>query len=126
MAEIARQLPASNLELRRAVHEGTIFLLAANSATQAFVDEAESLLVEAVGAEPRSAHRRFDAERLFQAVGALRRRLFFESRFHEHVRCVIAALGFDRKRVAFDPARFRAVFHGSHRNLMKISQTKNE
>jgi hypothetical protein len=84
------------------------------------VAAAERLLVDALalpaGGPLRNVHEILDTAQRFELVGGLRRRVFFDPAFHAHVRAVIAALGFDVTRVAFDPARFRAVFHDAHRD----------
>ncbi len=53
-------------------------------------------------------------ERLFAAVGRVRRALYTSARWHEAVRDLIAASGFDPAAYAFDPLRLRTVLHRGH------------
>jgi hypothetical protein len=110
------EAPAENRALRDALYDGAIFLLDETDAAEALVEAAREVVVAELGDAPRLAHERFDDVELFELVGRARRTLYMERRYHEMVREVIAAPGFDPGRVAFDPARLRVILHAGHTN----------
>jgi hypothetical protein len=112
-----RELPRDAEAARRAIYEGTVFHLAPTEASRAFVELARAELVRVLGFDDvRAAHARLSPGEFFDRMGRVRRRLYLEPDAHEHVRAVIASLGFDPARVAFDPARLRVVAHRGHEN----------
>lgn len=105
--------PASNPELRGALYAGELFLLPATAASTALVDEIAGLLRDAFPEvdDPREAAAALGDELHFERIGAVRKTLFCEPHFHDRVREVVEALGFDPARVAFDPIRLRVIGH---------------
>jgi hypothetical protein len=108
------ELPASNDEARRHLYRGTVYQLPATGASLALVEEAQRLLRRELGDDPRSAHARLAPAEFFDRMGAIRRLLFLERRFHHAVARVVEACGFEPARTAFDPVRLRVVLHGGH------------
>lgn len=102
-------LPDSNALLREGLYAGQVYLLEANSASVALVQEVNCLLAEALGSDPRLAQHRMDNKAFFMRLGPLRRRIFTERRYHEAVREVVSSLGFNPAAVAVDPLRLRVI-----------------
>jgi hypothetical protein len=116
---IRRDPPAAAAALRAALYAGDVFLGAPTPASRALVAAVRARLAEVLGcvpAEVRDAPQRMPNEELFARIGALRRELYLEPRFHEQLRAVVAAGGLDPARVAFDPLRLRVVRHRGHEN----------
>lgn len=106
---LRRRSPADLRELRDALFAGEIFLLAATDASRAFVDGVDARLRRELGRAPRQAHRRLSPRAVFEAIGRVRRAVYLEPAYHSLLRAVLGELGFALDRVAFDPARLRAV-----------------
>lgn len=116
MSLIVRSRPADDALLRRALYDGTVFLLPATAASTALVDLARARLHDELGDEPRGAHARMSDEELFACVGRLRRELYVEEHAQALLRDMAASIGFDRRQTAFDPARLRVIAHGASEN----------
>lgn len=109
--------PGDNRETRERLYHGEVFLAEASAASRAMADDAEEALARILELdEPRLAHRELAPEVFFERMGKLRRHIYLGERFHEHIREVVRACGFDPAAVAFDPARIRVVLPGGHRN----------
>lgn len=106
-----REAPANNEALRQALYRGEIFHLPATSTTRELAAELLVMLDTTLGPQPREAQHRMSNPELFAQIGKLRRTLFMEERFHEAVRAVLRAYGFDPARSAFDALRLRVVTH---------------
>jgi hypothetical protein len=116
---IRRDPPAEAPSLRAALYAGDVFLGPPTAASRALAGAVRARLAEVLGcapAEVRDAPQRMPNEELFARIGALRRELYLEPRFHELLRAVVAAGGLDPARVAFDPLRLRVVRHRGHEN----------
>lgn len=100
--------------LRRALYAGEIFLVAPTAASLALVAEVRGMLRAALGDDYRRAQGQLSPEDFFQRMGSLRKKLYTEPHFHQQVRAVISALGWDTENVAFDPLRLRIVAHNGH------------
>lgn len=104
---------------RRAVYDGDVFLAQATEASRRLATAAREGLAEALGcglAEVRDAPEAMPNDELFRRIGALRKQLYLEPRFHDAIRDVIAAYDFDPARCAFDPLRLRVIRHRGHEN----------
>lgn len=111
------ELPADNSTMRERIYAGDVFLKPADAASAALKQHVLRLMQEKLEMEDiRQAHVKWSAEEMFERIGALRRVVYLEAEFHEHVRTVAAACGLDRSRIAFDPIRLRVVLPGGHRN----------
>lgn len=109
--------PTDNRELRLALYRGQIFQCEASAASERLVAEVQQLLIRELGcAMPRKAHEELSPGELFRRIGRIRKQLFLERHYHDLVRKVIAALGFDPQEIAFDPLRLRSVVHRGHEN----------
>lgn len=113
---IRREAPADNQALRAALYEGAVFHLPASATTRAVVSATNELLRATLGEEPRAAQFRLGRDALFQQVGALRRALYLEERWHTAARAVMAERGFAEETTAFDPLRLRVVMHDGDRD----------
>jgi hypothetical protein len=111
------ELPANDLSLRERLFAGDVFLKPADAASKALTQHVIRLMQERLEMEDiRQAHEKWSAEQLFERLGGLRRVVYLEEQFHEHVRAVAEACGLDRSKIAFDPIRLRVVQPGGHRN----------
>jgi len=113
---VVRTRPREDAELRRALYDGTVFLLPATDASRALVDLARARLHDELGDDPRGAHARMTDEELFTRIGRLRRELYLEAHAQTLLRDMAASVGFDRRETAFDPARLRVIAHGASEN----------
>lgn len=114
---LARELPPENRDLRLRLYQGKIFLIAPTAATREMVERMLGLLrLEFGDSDPREIAARLPDADVFAAVGRIRQMLFLEPEFHRLVRSVLAGLGFDPLRVAFEPARLRAILPHGHEN----------
>ncbi len=110
-------LPADSQAFRQSIYDGTVYLKPSDAASQALVRHVVHAMQERLEMEDiRQAHVKWSADELFERLGALRRLVYLDPVFHEHVRCVAEACGLDRSRIAFDPIRLRVVQPGGHRN----------
>lgn len=100
--------------LRQALYEGELFLVPSTAASRALVDAVRAALVERLGPEYRLAQASLPPEVFFEHMRALRRLLYTDPAHHQHVRAVVAGLGWDPAEVAFDPLRLRVVASGGH------------
>jgi hypothetical protein len=116
MTFVTGEHPPDGAGLRRALYAGRVFLLPPTSASLALVDLARARLREELGADPRSAHERFEDAALFERIGRVRRAIYTEPVGHTLLQAMAASVGFDAERTAFDPARLRAVIHGAADN----------
>ena len=114
----SRELPGDAGSTRAAIYGGAVFQLAPTPASRALVGDALAAMREALGAADDEAVRdvqaRLAPEDFFARIGALRRTFYLGALFHDHVRRVIAACGWDPGGVAFDPLRLRVVAHRGH------------
>jgi hypothetical protein len=111
--------PAEPSAFRRAIYDGDVFLAPPTEASQRLVAAARGALAEALGCTPaaiRDVPQQLANADLFARIGGLRKELYLATRFHAAVREVIAALGLDPRRVAFDPLRLRVIQHRGHEN----------
>lgn len=102
---------------RHAVYRGDVFLAAPSDASQRLAAAARAGLAEVLSCAPdeiRDVPQKISNDELFRRVGLLRKQLYLERRFHDAIRDVIAAYGFDPARCAFDPLRLRVVRHKGH------------
>ncbi len=102
---------------RTAVYNGDVFLAASTDAAQRPVAAAGAGRAEALDCAPdevRDVPQRISNEELFERIGAFRKALYLEPRFHDAIRDVIATYGFEPSRIAFDPLRLRVVRHKGH------------
>ncbi len=114
---ITSQLPADNQQCRHALYQGQVFKTEPTHASRLLVRDVLTLLSAELGCDdPRIAQTKLAAQDFFQRIGRVRKILFLEAGYHEHVRNVIAALGFDRDQTAFDPIRLRTIMHQGHLN----------
>lgn len=116
MTFVVRTRPERDAELRRAMYDGTVFLLPATDASRALVGLARARLQDELGDDPRGAHARMSDEELFLRIGRLRRELYLEEHAQKLLRDMAASVGFDRRETAFDPARLRVIAHGAADN----------
>jgi hypothetical protein len=103
----------------RDVYDGDVFLAPPTDASQRLVAAARAGLAEALDCAPddvRDVPQQISNDELFRRIGALRKELYLEPRFHDAIRDVIAAYDFDPARVAFDPLRLRVIRHRGHEN----------
>jgi hypothetical protein len=116
---LRRDPPADARTLRAALYAGDVFLSPPTAASLALAAAVRARLADVLGCAPpevRDAPERMPNEELFARIGALRRELYLEPPFHDALRAVVAAGGFDPARVAFDPLRLRVVRHRGHEN----------
>ena len=116
MTFIVRERPRGDAELRRAIYDGTVFLLPATDASRTLVDLANHRLRDELGDDPRGAHARMSDEELFARIGRLRREIYLEDHAQTLLRDLAHSVGFDRHHTAFDPARLRVIAHGAAAN----------
>jgi hypothetical protein len=114
--EVAREAPADPDARRAAIYDGAVFQLAPTEASRSLVDRVQALLHEELGDAPRDAERSLDAGDFFERIGRIRRVLYMEPRYHDALRDVVAALGEDPGRIAFDPLRLRVIAHAGEEN----------
>lgn len=112
----AADLPRG-LELREALYRGRIFVVEPTAASLRLVEEAAKEVRDAfAGLDPRASQFALPPEEWFARVGALRKRVFNGSDFHEMARGAISSLGQDPAEHALDPPRLRAIRHAGHEN----------
>lgn len=118
MKAILRSAPSGNRSLRESLYQGEIFQLGPTQASNKLVEETLGLLRAELGEDVdlRIAQGCYNPEEFFRRMGRVRRILYLEARFHETVREVMSACGFDPSRIAFDPLRLRIVAHLGHLN----------
>ena len=111
------QLPASNLKAREALFNGEKFIAPAHKCSLSLVNSVEELITTKLKTpDIRKAHLAMDDQTFFERMGELRRIFYLESRYHNHLRELIASLGFNPDRCAFDPLRIRVILPGGHHN----------
>lgn len=113
---IARERPADDASLRRAIYAGTVFLLPPTIASLALVDMARELLARELGDDPRRAHERFSDEELFARIGRLRKEIYTAPGAHALLGAMAESVGFPASGTAFDPARLRVIAHRAFEN----------
>jgi len=113
---ILRDRPSSDAALRRAIYDGSVFLLPPTNESMAIVDLARAALVRELGVDPRHAHARTTDEELFAHLGRLRKEIYSAAHAHALLRAMAASAGFDPAETAFDPARLRVVAHKAYEN----------
>ncbi|MEZ4224624.1 MAG: hypothetical protein R3B13_26980 [Polyangiaceae bacterium] len=114
--QIEREPPSSPAALVDALYAGRVFLLPACAASRELCDAVQGLLIESLGSEPRRAYDGGSAEH-FQRLGALRRRLYMESAYHDLLFRIVAQFGLRPEECAFDPLRLRVVQSAGHENV---------
>jgi len=93
------------------------FITPANEISLSLVKSVEELIATKLGVpEIRKAHLAMSDEDFFERMGELRRIFYLEKEYHERLRDLIASLGFDPARCAFDPLRIRVILPGGHHN----------
>jgi hypothetical protein len=111
------ELPKDSLAFRESVFAGDVYLKPACEPSLALIRHVIRLMQERLEMEDiRRAHLRWSAEELFERIGSLRKTVYLEHEFHEHVRSVAESCGLESPRIAFDPIRLRVVQPGGHRN----------
>ena len=116
---IEPQAPVEPSARRDALYAGRVFLLPATATTEALVEDARALLVQAfadLGLPPREAPQHLDNDSLFERIGPLRKRLYTDPHFHARLGDIADEAGFPRGEVAFDPLRLRVIVHRGHEN----------
>ncbi len=114
---IRRDRPVDPAALRGALYDGDVFLLPPTAASSRLAGDARTRLAEILEDDDvRAAPGRLGNDALFARIGVLRRELYLEPRWHQAVCEVIAAVGLDPERIAFDPLRLRVVLHRGHDN----------
>lgn len=112
-----QNLPAQNSDTREVLFCGTKFITPANEISLSLVKSVEELIATKLGVpEIRKAHLAMSDEDFFERMGELRRIFYLEKEYHERLRDLIASLGFDPARCAFDPLRIRVILPGGHHN----------
>lgn len=108
--KVHRAPAATPSETRLALYDGDVFLLPSTDASRAMVEAARAELTRALGtSDVRSAAHALDEEPFFATIGAVRRAIYLEPRFHELARAMMAGAGLAPDEVAFDPARLRVI-----------------
>jgi hypothetical protein len=116
---ITREAPRDATAFRRALYAGDVALAPPTAASLQLVADARAALAAALRCAPseiRDAPGALPNEELFARIKPLRRLLYLDPQFHAAVRGVIAALGQDPARCAFDPLRLRVILHRGHDN----------
>jgi Phytanoyl-CoA dioxygenase (PhyH) len=113
---VERVRPRDDVELRRALYDGRVFLLPATGASMRLVDLARERLQFEIGSDPRHAHARYGDAELFERIGRVRLAIYTEPVAHDLLRETAATAGFAADETAFDPARLRAILHGAADN----------
>jgi hypothetical protein len=118
MKFLCSEPPADNETLRRDIYAGTVYRLPPTPASARLVEEALTLLGQELGdgGPPREAQFRLSDDEFFRRAGRLRKALYCDPHCHQAVRELIAGLGFDPRRTAFDPVRLRVVAHRGFEN----------
>jgi len=113
------QVPEGGTQaLRQQIYKGEVYLLAPTQASTSLVDQVNELLASTfvdVGG-PAHASESMSNSEYFERVGRLRRLIYCDPHYHEAVRDIMRAGGFDPSQVAFDPARLRVIAHQGHLN----------
>lgn len=113
----SKPLPADNLDLRKKIFTGDVFLSEKNAVTTRLVSEVRQALSRELGIEDvRKAHRHLSDEDFFTRMGNLRRTFYLESYYNDLLREVLSSHGFDPDRCAFDPLRIRVILPNGHSN----------
>ena len=109
--------PKDNVQLRRSLYRGELHLFGPTAPSLELADAARAVLVDTLDTqEIRLAHLRYGDEELFQRIGKARRLIYTSMQFGRLCDEAMAAIGFDPRTVAIDPARVRAVIHRGHEN----------
>lgn len=116
MVRIERRAPADELEFRKEIYRGTIFLLDRTPVTERLVAEVGGLVDAELGEDgpAREAQFRMPGGEFFQAIGRLRKQLYQEERFFTAIGEIIAGFGFRPAENALDPLRMRVIADGAH------------
>lgn len=109
-------LPSSQDEAKQSIYGGSVYLLKANDASLQLVNQTIERIQQEVGTDFREAHLAFSAEEFFVRIGKLRKQIYTSNDFHQLLNAVIASLGFQLNRTAYDPARIRVISPGGHLN----------
>lgn len=117
MIQWHHRAPSGNSDLRASIYAGDIYQLPATVASRQAVEEARELLRDGLGVdEPRRAHQELSPDQLFARIGRIRRVMFLERHWHQHVHAMVESCGFDAKYMAVDPIRLRVISHRGHEN----------
>ena len=114
--KISNTVPQNNQQTRDALYQGQIFQIAPTSASLKIVHIIQGRLQDYFGNHPRLAQQELPEKVFFEKMGALRKELYTEAKYHRLIRECIASLGFDNQEVAFDPLRLRVINHNGHHN----------
>lgn len=111
------QLPDDNQKTRNDLFTGEVYLASTTEACCKLVNEVKQLLSDELDTtDIRHAHMNLSDDAFFASIGKLRRMIYMEEHFHQQVRKIIASLGFDPQRCAFDPLRIRVILPNGHLN----------
>jgi hypothetical protein len=119
MTIFRRDRPATGAELRAAIYEGKVFHLPPTETSRALVDDANARLRAALGDvddDVRQVQAKLSNDEFFRRMGEVRRSLYLDPGAHASVGRLLAELGLDPARSAFDPVRMRVVGHQGHQN----------
>lgn len=110
-------LAETNLETRKKIFAGELFLTTDNPTSKELIASVQGLIANKLGvSEIRTAHLELSDEIFFKRMGELRRIFYQEEEYHQHLRDLIQTHGFDPARCAFDPMRIRVILPGGHHN----------
>jgi hypothetical protein len=119
MSIFCREHPGTGAALRAALYGGTVFHFSPTATSRALVDDAGARLRAALGdvdPDVRKAQAALSNDEFFRRMGELRRSLYLDQASHVAVGRLLAELGLDPARSAFDPVRMRVVAHQGHQN----------
>lgn len=111
------QLPEDNLNARNAIFSGEVYLASKNATTSALVNDVKQLVKEELNVQDiRRAHLELSDDQFFTKMGKLRRTIYQDDHYQQHIRNILASHQFDPDRCAFDPVRIRVILPGGHNN----------
>jgi hypothetical protein len=119
MSLFRRDHPGAGAALRAAIYDGAVFHFSPTASSRALAADALARLGAALGdaaGDVRLAQAALPPAEFFRRVGEVRRSLYLDPAAHAAVGRLLAELGLDPARSAFDPVRLRVVGHEGHRN----------
>jgi len=116
MMQMRTEIPAENSELRQALYSGQIFRLSGVPGCAGLVATVLAMLQEDLGDDCRRAQFCLSREQFLDYVSSLKQRVYGHPAVLETVQRIISCVGFELRKVALDPPRFRAVIHDGHKN----------
>lgn len=106
-----------NINDRKEIFEGTVFLTPSTATSLNFASKINQLISEVLEIpEIRNAHRCLDPQDFFERIGKLRRIIYLEQEYQNLTFDILEACGIDRDKCAFDPFRLRVVTPNGHLN----------